>query len=170
MARKIQHFKVVALPEVGVPSAFYYVLNEDTSFTMYLTDLAGGFHLSALPNDGPVKWSDIVGFYVVDALPDVPEANAVYYVTRGEDAFVEYITDSDGTARRAVSVEVTSPVVLAMPPGLTWTINHDLGRQPASVTLLTPGGVEILSDVVHVSVNQCVASFASPQAGRAVVF
>lgn len=104
------------------------------------------------------------------ALPEQCEPNAMYFVARGDDAYIPYVTDGLGIPRRQVSEEVTSPVVLMFDLADTWTINHELRRQPAAVTLLTPGGVEILADVVHVSVNQCVATFSTPRAGRAVVF
>lgn len=48
-----------------------------------------------------------------------------------------------------------------------WTINHNLGYRPA-VSLLTPGGVVMLAEVVHASVNQALAYFDNPVAGLAV--
>lgn len=56
---KIQHFKVVELPEVGVPSAFYYVLNENLTFTTYLTDAVGNYRVSSSPSSENDKWSDL---------------------------------------------------------------------------------------------------------------
>lgn len=48
-----------------------------------------------------------------------------------------------------------------------WIINHNLGVQPAIITVMTPGGSEIEGDVLHISVNQLRISFAAPQNGRA---
>jgi|GEM_PF-3819657 len=53
---------------------------------------------------------------------------------------------------------------------LQWVVNHNLGRRPAAVRILTPGGVEAAADVTETSLNQLVVSFAGPQAGRVVVF
>jgi hypothetical protein len=47
-----------------------------------------------------------------------------------------------------------------------WTVNHNLGREPAGVEVLTPGGVRVWGGVLHTSVNQLVVTFASPQQGR----
>lgn len=47
----------------------------------------------------------------------------------------------------------------------TWTVNHNLGREPA-IQVLSVGGVELVADVVHVSNNQAQISFAAPTAGR----
>lgn len=47
-----------------------------------------------------------------------------------------------------------------------WTINHNLGRKPM-ITLFTPGGQQMMADVLHVSTNQAQVSFAAPQTGSA---
>ena len=52
----------------------------------------------------------------------------------------------------------------------SWTVNHNLGRSPAAVRVLGPGGVEAEADVTETTLNQVIVSFASPQAGRVVVF
>lgn len=54
-------------------------------------------------------------------------------------------------------------------PLATWTVNHNFGRAPASVRVLSIGGVEMIADVVETSVNQVVISFAAPISGRAVL-
>lgn len=51
-------------------------------------------------------------------------------------------------------------------PATTWNINHNLGFRP-SVELMSIGGAEIEGDVVHLSLNQCQASFLIPVAGSA---
>lgn len=50
-----------------------------------------------------------------------------------------------------------------------WTVNHNLGRWPSAVTVVTPGGVEVTGGVTHVSLNQTTIAFAQPFAGRARV-
>lgn len=47
----------------------------------------------------------------------------------------------------------------------TWIVNHNLGRRPLSVQLLTSGGVEFGADIVHISDNQLVVSMESPFTG-----
>lgn len=47
---------------------------------------------------------------------------------------------------------------------LTWTVNHNLGRKP-NVQVLSPGGVEVMADVVHINNNQAVVSFAAAYTG-----
>jgi hypothetical protein len=47
-----------------------------------------------------------------------------------------------------------------------WTVNHNLGLRPA-VTVLSPGGLEVEASVTHISVNQTVITFVTPQAGSA---
>lgn len=51
----------------------------------------------------------------------------------------------------------------------TWTVNHNLNREPF-VQVLTTGGIEMLADVLVVSLNQVVVTFSQPQAGRVQVF
>jgi hypothetical protein len=51
----------------------------------------------------------------------------------------------------------------------SWIVNHNLGRWPSAVTVVTTGGVEVTGDVTHVSTAQCVIAFAQPFAGRARV-
>lgn len=48
----------------------------------------------------------------------------------------------------------------------SWTINHNLGYRPG-VELFTTGGMEMVAEVTHVSLNQVVVSFVTPTAGFA---
>jgi hypothetical protein len=50
-----------------------------------------------------------------------------------------------------------------------WTVNHNFGRWPSAVTVVTTGGVEVTGDVTHVSTNQSTIAFVQPFAGRARV-
>lgn len=47
----------------------------------------------------------------------------------------------------------------------TWIVNHNFGRKPTSVSILSPGGVEQWADIVHVSDNQLQVLFAQPYTG-----
>jgi hypothetical protein len=49
-------------------------------------------------------------------------------------------------------------------PSSSWTVNHNLGRKPL-VQVLSPGGLEVIAEVLHVSTNQVLVSFASAQSG-----
>lgn len=52
-------------------------------------------------------------------------------------------------------------------PATSWTINHNLGHHPA-VSALSVGGVVMLANVIHTSLNQAVIEFDQPTAGQAV--
>lgn len=47
-----------------------------------------------------------------------------------------------------------------------WIVNHNLGVEP-QIAVLTPGGVEVIADVVHISPNQARIYFAQPVTGQA---
>lgn len=51
-------------------------------------------------------------------------------------------------------------------PAAEWVVNHNLGLRP-SVTVLSPGGVEVEAHVIHQSSQQLRIYFASPQSGSA---
>jgi len=48
----------------------------------------------------------------------------------------------------------------------TWTVAHNLGYHP-SVSIETPGGLEMIGEVLHQSNNLLTISFASARAGTA---
>ena len=48
----------------------------------------------------------------------------------------------------------------------TWTVNHNLGYRPA-VSVLSVGGMLMLAEVQHTSVNQAVVYFDQPTSGQA---
>jgi hypothetical protein len=45
-----------------------------------------------------------------------------------------------------------------------WTVNHNLGYRP-HVAVLSTGGVEVVAEIVHVSINQLIVYFATAFAG-----
>lgn len=57
----------------------------------------------------------------------------------------------------------------AFTSALTWTVNHNLGREPF-VNVLSTGGSELLAEIQHTSVNQFIVYFSSAQAGRIRAF
>ena len=48
-----------------------------------------------------------------------------------------------------------------------WTVNHNLGRFPSGVTVVSVGGVEVAAGVTHASTALSLIDFAAPFAGRA---
>jgi hypothetical protein len=48
----------------------------------------------------------------------------------------------------------------------TWTINHNLGYNP-NVQVFSVGGLEILCEIHHTSINQTTVSFNTATAGSA---
>lgn len=52
-------------------------------------------------------------------------------------------------------------------PSATWTVAHNLGAKPL-VTVLSPGGVEVIAQVLHLSVNVTQIFFDSPATGSAI--
>jgi hypothetical protein len=48
----------------------------------------------------------------------------------------------------------------------TWTIPHNLGFRP-TITVLTDGGIEVVTDVIHLSANTAQVSLVAPMTGTA---
>lgn len=48
-----------------------------------------------------------------------------------------------------------------------WTINHNLGRYP-ELTIIGADGIQVFTDVEHVSINTAIVHFATPTIGKAV--
>lgn len=106
-------------------------------------------------------------FNKVDALPDPLEADAIYFV-RTVTGMQIVVTTETGDA---VSLEVDGSTIFTQefPVSAQWLVNHNLGHLPASVTLLSPGGVEIEANIVHTSDNQFVVDLSPPTAGQVIV-
>lgn len=47
----------------------------------------------------------------------------------------------------------------------TWIVNHNFGYLPVSVSVRSPGGVEVDAQITHASLNQVIINFAAPYAG-----
>ena len=54
-------------------------------------------------------------------------------------------------------------------PASTWVVNHNLGRKPPAIQLLTTGGVVFDGSIVHVNDNQFQVLLDSPATGLARV-
>lgn len=52
-------------------------------------------------------------------------------------------------------------------PIAVWIINHNLNRRPL-VGVFSVGGIEMLAEVIHISVNQVQVVFDDPVAGYAI--
>jgi len=48
----------------------------------------------------------------------------------------------------------------------SWVINHNLGFAP-SVQVFNAGGLEVIGEIHHISINQVVISFNTPMSGSA---
>ena len=48
-----------------------------------------------------------------------------------------------------------------------WIVNHNFGRNPV-VSVLSPGGIEVEAEVVHINTNQTRVLFNAPQLGKAI--
>ncbi|KJV08072.1 hypothetical protein [Methylocucumis oryzae] len=48
-----------------------------------------------------------------------------------------------------------------------WVVNHNLGRRP-NVQVTNLGGMQIIAEVQHISINQVTIYFDTPMAGLAI--
>ncbi len=48
-----------------------------------------------------------------------------------------------------------------------WVINHNLNRRPL-IGVFSVGGIEMMAEVIHISVNQVQVIFDNPVAGYAI--
>jgi hypothetical protein len=81
-------------------------------------------------------------------------------------------TDAGNQARLGTDLGIYVPPAVAgyvhvqASAAAEWTVNHNLGRRPL-VAVTTIGGIEVETDVLHVSDSQARLTFASAFAGRA---
>jgi hypothetical protein len=52
-------------------------------------------------------------------------------------------------------------------PAALWIVNHNLGSKP-NARVYSPGGVEMLAEVIHISNNQIQVVFDAPTTGFVV--
>lgn len=52
-------------------------------------------------------------------------------------------------------------------PATEWIVNHNFGRNPI-VDVLSPGGIRVLTEIQHMTINQARVYFLSPQTGKAI--
>lgn len=113
----------------------------------------------------PIRWLSEAG----DASFEAPVAapTAAQFVNVPVDETALHAAVDAGLA--AIDVPVIYEHVQATPLS-TWTVNHNLGRSPGSVRVLSAGGVELFCDVIETSPNQLTVSFVVAQTGRVLVF
>lgn len=54
-------------------------------------------------------------------------------------------------------------------PANTWTINHNLGAQPKSVSLISVGGLNVDGSWIHLNTNQIQVNLNVARAGFAYI-
>jgi hypothetical protein len=52
-------------------------------------------------------------------------------------------------------------------PSTLWTVAHNRGRKP-NVTVLSPGGLEVIATIVHLDVNTLQVSFDEAYTGTVI--
>jgi hypothetical protein len=85
----------------------------------------------------------------------------------------------DGGTLAAVALSGQYNDLLGLPPAAAtpyvhtqptsaalWVVNHNLNALPI-ITATTPGGVEVVAEVLHTSLNQAQLTFVAPQTGQA---
>lgn len=90
-------------------------------------------------------------------------------IAAGDDIIVGQVLDvieGPGGPMGAKGPAGTSYEHLQPSASAEWIINHNLGVRP-SITVLSPGGVELLADVVHLTANQARVYLAAPMSGSA---
>lgn len=112
----------------------------------------------------PIRWLAEVGDATFE-LPEVAPLPAQFVNVPVDDALLQEAVDD------AVAALLIPQIYehLQAPSSAFWIVNHNLGRSPASVRVLSAGGVEISCDVVETSINQLTISLIQPQIGRALV-
>lgn len=102
-----------------------------------------------------------------DNMPPAMVADGIYFVRTATGMRV-VVTSENG---EAVNLEVpgSAAFVQTFTAAAQWVVNHNLGRKPAAIAVLSPGGVEVDANIVHTSDNQFVVDLSPPMAGQVVV-
>lgn len=79
-----------------------------------------------------------------------------------DDELTIYLVGTQGVPGPGVRYEHNQTVPSAM-----WTVNHNLGLRP-QVSVLSSGGVSLLTEIVHTSLNQFLIYFDSPNIGQVI--
>jgi hypothetical protein len=95
---------------------------------------------------------------VVTLVPGKPQAPLVQQ--RGADSLIVQQIGAIILGGDAVAIEHDQTA-----PNATWTVNHNLGAKPSSISVLSDGGHEIEADVLHISDNQFQVYFSVPMTG-----
>lgn len=54
-------------------------------------------------------------------------------------------------------------------PSNSWTINHNFGRTPSNIRVLSSNGFEIDASIQEINLNQIIVSFSSAQTGKVLI-
>lgn len=101
------------------------------------------------------------------------EPNTIFIVSEiNSDNFKIGVSDKNGQKVRILVTEeqeITSrpKEFLQLTPNVMWTLNHNLGYRP-HVTVLSDGGVEMISQIIHTSINQVLIYFDEPKKGLVI--
>lgn len=137
-----------------------------------------------------VQWKvDGVNFHSPDATSPYTDTLDTNTLSVGSHSITAVATDNVGnpsTATVNISVYRTAPahpvrikissgwidlttntyIFTQTSPSTTWSIVHNLGRNP-SVTVIDSGGTEIITDVQYVDANNLQITFGAPTSGKA---
>lgn len=109
----------------------------------------------------------------------VPDAEIAAGITRdtelAAEAAARAAADTALSARVAVLEGVTGPFPAPyehdqMVASATWTVTHNMGREPAAVSVIDSAGTVVLGGVQHIDSNSLRLLFSAPFAGKALVF
>jgi len=90
--------------------------------------------------------------------------------------YSDFFTDDGRVFKITNEIALLVPTVSVLPAPYVhtqsslsnqWTINHNLGYRPI-IDVLSPGGMMVIAEIIHVSVNQVQINFNSPQTGTAI--
>lgn len=116
----------------------------------------------------PLRWLVEASDATYDPPASAPLAAQFVNVPVGEQQLDAAV---DGSVNQAIA-ELNIPQAyehVQASAATTWIVNHNLGRSPSSIRVLSAGGVELHCDVVETSLNQLEVSLLVAQTGRVLV-
>ncbi len=117
------------------------------------------------PKLHPIRWMVEAGDASFETPSSAPLPAQFVNVPVGEDQVRGAVDDAVADLQIPLLYQHDQTTPLS-----TWTVNHNLGRSPGSVRVLSAGGIELFCDVVETSTNQLTVSFVVAQTGRVLVF
>lgn len=98
------------------------------------------------------------------------DSDIIVALDRAADVVIDVDNELTVVIERTVTIGVASAggdtgfTMVQASGSATWTVNHNLGFRP-DVSVLTPGGSEMIAEVVHISINQLRVYFSAPKTG-----